>query len=80
MAMTVKAKVEVWVTLDVDTDDLEDAYTEAEEAITAERSDLVWGAPEVTDMEYVDTVAAESCDEDAAYEEYRDRIGGALYA
>lgn len=71
MGISVRAKVELWITMDVDTDDLNDAYDEVEAAVNAEDPNIVWSNPEVTDVEYIGQTDAVSANADTCYEEHR---------
>lgn len=73
MAITVKAKVERWVTATIDTEDLDEAYARIEEEIEGESQDLIWGESEVTIVECIGCIEDSSLDNDTFYEEWRER-------
>lgn len=72
MATTVKVSFYVETEIEIPTDELDEAYDQAEAEIVEQTKNLGWGKPDISSLEYV---LPDGCDSrsDRAYEEQRDR-------
>lgn len=71
MAIKVKARVSYWVELEVQSDDLDKAYDEVEEAVSEEEHRVDWSEPEIDDLEILEvTDSGPTMD---SYDALRDR-------
>lgn len=71
MAVKVRARVSYWVEIEVQSDDLDKAYDEVEEAVSEEDHRVDWSAPEIDDLEILEVTRPEPVID--PYDALRDR-------
>lgn len=75
MATTIGMELRQYVTITVPTDDPDEAFKMAEQALKEQSDDMDYKEPEIDCMEYI-SCTADDCMSDRAYEEARDRRKG----
>lgn len=74
MAIKIGVELSQYVTITVDTDDVEEAYRLAKEAIENDSPDLDRNEQEINSMEFLAWMESDSDLSDRSYEEYRDAL------
>lgn len=74
MAIKIGVELSQYVTITVDTDDVEEAYRLAKEAIENDSPDLDRNEQQINSMEFLAWMESDSDLSDRSYEEYREAL------